>query len=520
MSETTYKEQTKRFDEAAAALVRADIDLIRCSKDLRAFERKRKIAAIVRDDLSGRGRFIRTRDDEIFFFDRATRQLARLDDDEFRASIHHRFGLNPTEDETRFVAADLVNHAFTSGERVEARSFAFFDRGSGCLFVDANKGQMFMLDGQRITTVDNGQDRVLFQCDRRAEPIQPDWSSGDFDAFHELFAGLNLQGDPRRALALLKVWTIGLFFAELLPVRPLLLLVANQGAGKTSFARRVGCTLYGRDFEVSSFRNGTGEADFLAAVSAKRLVVFDNADARLPWLADHLAKLATGSEIERRKLYTTNTLVTYRPNCFLILTARTTPWKQGREDVVQRLLPIHLATIEGVKLPEQRLRQVILDARPRIWAALLHILNEIVGALRMQPDSETSHHRLADFHVFGRVAARVLGIEKDFEEAMAALNVEQFGLLAQGDERFELFGTWVRTISNGRTVETTARQLYGQLQSLFTGRDQGFPFPSATALGTWIGINRKVLETCHGIHITSSHGRRENTWFFEKALPE
>jgi hypothetical protein len=67
MSETTYKEQTKRFDEAAAALVRADIDLIRCSKDLRAFERKRKIAAIVRDDLSGRGRFIRTRDDEIFF---------------------------------------------------------------------------------------------------------------------------------------------------------------------------------------------------------------------------------------------------------------------------------------------------------------------------------------------------------------------------------------------------------------------------------------------------------------------
>lgn len=527
MGKQNYEDQARQFDEAGAALLRADIDAIRINKEtLHLFERKRAVAKIVKTDLVARGQFVRTRADELFFFNAGTKALESLHDGAFRASLYHRFGLNKTEEETRFVEAELEMFARTRGELCEIHQLSYWDDREQILYVSANDGHMFKLDGRTIEQINNGQQGVLFRSDRRAEPIAAQlpfdkWSEKAV-IYHELFDGLSLTGEPHRSLALLKTWFLALFFPELLLVRPIVVMVGEQGAGKTSAGRRFGIFLYGRHFEVGSFRgDATGEQDFLAAVIARKFLIFDNADARLPWLPDHLAKLSTGSEIERRKLYTTNDLVSFRPDCFLMLTSRTTPWKRGRDDVARRLIPIRMETIKGSNLPEATLRRVLMNQRPRIWGAVLTILNDIVATIREDTRAFVSHHRLADFHWFGRNAAKVLDITEDFEDAMMALEKDQLEFLAEGDDRLDLFTIWLdRTDIDDEPAFISTGELFNQLRQVFTGPDRAFPFRSPTALGTWIGRNKELMAHSLGLTVELDHSREGNGWMFQKCSKE
>jgi len=520
MSEPNYKDQARKFDEASGALLRADIDAIRCNRDMRLFERKRAVATIVKNDLVGRGQFVYTSTDDTYFFDAGTKSLEHLHDVAFRSKLYGRYGLNKTEEETRFVEADLEMFARTRGELCEIHQLSHWDDRERVLYVSANDGTIFKLDGHTIEHMDNGQRGVLFRSDRRAEPIAAqltfDKSSEKAIIFHELFDGLSLTAEPRRPLALLKTWFLAMFFPELLPVRPIIVMVGEQGAGKTSAGRRFGVFVHGRHFEVGNFRSdATGEQDFLAAVTARRFLVFDNADARLPWLADHLAKLATGSEIERRKLYTTNDLISYRPDCFLMMTSRTTPWK--RDDVARRIIPIRMETIKGSNLPEGALRRALMTQRPRIWGAVLMILNDVVATIREDTGAFVSHHRLADFHWFGRNASKVLGIPEDFEDAMIALEREQSEFLAEGDDRLDLFRIWLgRTNIDEDPTFISTGELFTQLRQVFTGSDRAFPFRSSTALGTWIGRNKELMAHSLGLTVALDHSRGGNGWTFRK----
>ena len=449
--------------------------------------------------------------------------MEQLHDVAFRANLYHRFGLNKTEEEARFVEADLDMFARMRGELCDIHQLSHWDDREHLLYISANDGTMYKLDGHTIEQINNGQQGVLFRSDRRAEPIAAQlpfdkWSDKTV-IYHELFDGLSLTGEPHRSLALLKTWFLALFFPELLPVRPIVVMVGEQGAGKTSAGRRFGGFLYGRHFEVGNFRNdATGEQDFLAAVTARKFLIFDNADARLPWLPDHLAKLATGAEIERRKLYTTNDLVSYRPDCFVMLTSRTTPWKRGRDDVARRLIPIRMETIKGSNLPEATLRRVLMNQRPRIWSAVLTILNEVVATIREDTRAFVSHHRLADFHWFGRNASKVLGIPEDFEDAMIALEREQSEFLAEGDDRLDLFRIWLglTNIDEDPAFISTG-ELFTQLRQVFTGSDRAFPFRSSTALGTWIGRNKELMAHSLGLTVELDHSRDGNGWTFQKS---
>ena len=390
------------------------VNHIRLDGSLKAFEKKRAVAKVVLEDLGKRGRLIRTQDNQLYFFDRQSKVLEPLETEEFRAALYEQFGLNSTEEEARFVEREIRTAAMRRGEHADVHRLAWWNEPAAKLYVSANNGTLFLLDGTTIKTADNGTDGVLFLNDRRAGPLEADltWgsqaqNSNERDAliehFNTMFQGLSLAAPANapdaksQALALLKVWVLGLFFLEALPVRPIVALVGEQGSGKTTLGRRVGLVLYGTGFDVGSFRSDvTGEQDFLAAVTARRLVVFDNADARIKWLPDHLAKLATGGDIERRQLYTTNTLMSFKPECFLLLTSRDPKWK--RDDVARRLLPIRMETIRTEKIPERKLQREILVNRNLIWGALLSLLNGVVRSLSTDTRTFTSAHRLADFH--------------------------------------------------------------------------------------------------------------------------
>jgi hypothetical protein len=512
------EEETPHRDPTA---LREEITNIRLNPKRRAFEKKRAIAECVAKDLLRRGKLISAGPDASYFFDNTTKTLHSLDCPDFRSALHDRFGLNATESETKFLEQDLLTRARQHGQRAAVHHLAYWDGLRKRLHLSLHDGSQAILDGHVMRREPNGTDGVLFVTDREAEPVSVDLETtrqADRRAFHRLFDQLSLavpeENPPLRLqmLALLKVWTLAIFFVEFLPVRPILTLLGEQGSGKTTLGRRLGLLLYGLLFEVSAFRSDD-EQDFLAAITNKRLICYDNADAHIRWLPDHLARLATGSIIERRKLYTTNTLVTYRPQAFLMLTSRNPQWK--RDDVARRLIPIRMASIEHGLIPERQLQQEVLTHRDEVWAALISILQDVVAAMATDPNTFTSTHRLADFHHFGTLAAPALGCGAEFESAMNHLSALQSDVLAENDDRVEAMLDWLGKKPDNWEESVASADLYAELKSLHCGPERTFPFKNPTALGSWLGRYRSVLSVKTGVTIKENRTKTGNrAWHF------
>jgi|LNFM01.2.fsa_nt_gb hypothetical protein len=512
-----WRRRQERTEEFSANKIGQQVNRIRLG-DGKAFEKNQDIARIAMGYLSRMGNLIRTHDGELLFFDQGEKLLQPLEGQDFLAKMCDLLGLNPIETETRFVREEVLKVARLRGERKTVHQLAYWDVVSKTLHISKNDGTMFLLDGTTITEVDNGENGVLFKADGLSTPIAADLSASS-NYFHEVFEGLSLDGDNtqlKHAHALLKAWVLSIVFIEALPVRPILVLVGEQGSGKTSLARRIGLLLYGARFQVAGFRRDqNGEGDFLAAVTNQRFTVFDNADSNIPWLGDHLARIATGAAINRRRYHTTNDLVTYAPNCFLGLTSRDTRWNRG--DVTQRLLPVKFHAIATANIPESTLQQSILSSREQIWGSMLHILNRVVAKLREDGHQISSRHRLADFDQLGRVIGGAIGIEADFIEAMNNLSQTQQTLLAEGNERFELIASWLRDPANpylGSPI--TAEDLFHILKQRYQGDERAFPFKSPTILATWAGQSKELIHSQCGIVVAKADTRTQRRWMFNQ----
>jgi hypothetical protein len=479
---------------------------------LKPFEKKRDIADLAVRDLRNRGRFIRTDEDELLYFDTKAKTLERIVGADFLAALCDRLGLNSTEEETKFVHAEILNQARVHGERAAVHQFAFWDKHKQTLYVWAGNGTIYTCDGTAIKQTDNGTDGVLFKEDPLFEPVVPDLACSE-DAFHAAFQFLPVEdlSQPGATLAVLKTWLLSTFFQELLLVRPILTIFGEQNSGKSSTARFLGLLLFGKHFEVGGFRTDkSGESDFLAAITNQRLITYDNADSPAPWLGDHLARAATGAVILRRRYHTTNDLVSYRPRCFIILTSRDPRW--NRDDVAKRLLPIRLHSLaqEG-NMPEGTLQENILHARPKVFGGLLQILNRAVGAMTSDEQPYRSSHRLADFHRVGASIARAMQVGPLFEWGMENLNQSQLDLLGESDERLDSIRSWTEGFTGGLSeVRLPVGDLFVALKDRFPGAERDFPFRSPNALGSWLARNKELIKSQLGVSVQDdrSHGKR------------
>jgi hypothetical protein len=203
---------------------------------------------------------------------------------------------------------------------------------------------------------------------------------------------------PDDARELLNVWLVQQFFPQLRGTRIIPSHLGEHGCGKTTAGELIGRLVVGPNFKPIGVKK-EGERNWVAAVTNRTIIVFDNADASIPWMPDELARYATGQRYDCAALYKNNELLSFLPTASIILTSRDP--KFNREDVAERLLPIYFERPEGGNyIAEKEIENAIDEMRNKIWGELLTTMAAFVENLDLN-EKLSVRFRMADYGTFG-----------------------------------------------------------------------------------------------------------------------
>jgi hypothetical protein len=437
------------------------------------FEIEAEVARVIRQDLHRRGSFYNdTRIAYFFFYDE--KQLVGIDrDNNDFMLVLARYGINRADKLFRYIFEDLYREAFEYGERTDVHRLSYYNQETHTVYLFNHGNQIYRISPDTIELVDNGTDGVLFLSDDKTYPFDgslPELSISRLD--DTIFSDINFESDiltPDERRGLFILWFYCLFFESIMPTKPILTFLGEKGSGKTTALRKAGLLLFGKNFNVASLSDDP--KDFDAAVTNSHYVVIDNADDRKPWLDDKLSVAATGGNVKKRELYTTNRLVDFPIHCFLAITARTPAFR--RDDVADRLLIMRVGRIRNFKSEKSMLREVLKDRDVIMSEVALH-LQEVVCALRDYENNEDNvAFRMADFAEFALAVASYAKVYDQVKITFKKLSLEQSYFTLEDDPIFDLLLLWVPG-NEGR--EVTTADLCRELAVLALKRNIDFPY--------------------------------------------
>jgi hypothetical protein len=281
---------------------------------------------------------------------------------------------------------------------------------------------------------------------------------------------------------LYSVWLRSHFFSSLLPTKPLLLVCGEKGSGKTLALRKWIRLLFGSVGEVTALERDKPDG-FFAAVCAKPVVVFDNVDEHVSWLPDRLAQVSTGISFTKRKLYTTNDEVGFKPDCFVGLTSRTPKFLDGRDDVLDRTLIVQAEKLPAHKGEAQLLAEVAKH-RNTLWTELLRGFNSLLSNSPTASSFRTHAGaiRMADFAGFAQAIARTEGHPERATRILERLERGRAEMLGQSEPIWLALEKWLEIPANvGRQV--TSAELQAELPSVACALGVPWPHKSGHSLG-------------------------------------
>jgi hypothetical protein len=478
------------------------------------YMQKSRISRFIYQDLQKRGEFIKTRANHFYFLMEDKKLMEIPDSVDFKSMLNKLYDLVETENFCQFILAELKAKCHLYGRETIIHRFCFFDKSAFRLYVDRFDGQVYILDGDQIILADNGTDGVLFAFDELAEPyeVSDQIKGGLFDLYITQRINFDANTDTNISISeqrlLFQTWIFSIFFPEKTTIH--LMIYGAKGAGKTSIGRAVGQLLFGSKFDVSSISDD--QRDFDALLSNKYLIVLDNLDVRKPWLADRLAKAATGQAIEMRELYTTNSLARYFPKCHIIITARTPQIRQ--DDVADRLLILNVKRFENF-IPEGTLLNDVIKNRNEIMSELFHQLNWCIRRLKENKDNEYyGAFRMADFANFG---FKIFNGDKAFIDVLHKMDRAQNSFLLEEDTLVEFLNLWLdNPLNSNRDVKSL--ELLSELKDIAKRKEIDFPYRNPTSLSMRLRNQEKNLQQFFKFTIDIGPGRA-NLFRFEKKDP-
>ncbi|HPZ09023.1 MAG TPA: bifunctional DNA primase/polymerase [Candidatus Eremiobacteraeota bacterium] len=449
--------------------------------------------------LEDNGSFIKDNNNICYYFDKnrkLTYQIYRKDPD--YSIFLHCIGLAENEMIARIITKRLQKHCLLTGREVDIKKFCYFDRKNFTIYLDLRnkQNQILKITTSNMDIVDNGTDGIMFQrC--QGSPIQVkvplSENSGKFEEmildrinFDTEETGLTVEEQQ----VLFELFFMALFFESIFPTKPLLLMYGVKGSGKSFSLRIMGKLLFGDEWNLSSVTSDN-ERDIKVASLHKSFLAIDNADSRIKWMNDFLAKMATGEQFEERQMRENFVYLSMKPSCFIGLTARTPKFR--RDDIADRLLILSVKPLEDNFIPENDLLDELEEHRDILWSEIIFKLQIILRQLQQgQKQTFKTKFRMADFYSF---ACKIVGEEK-VKDIFRKLQQEQYDFSLDEDPLYELLQIY---IEDEETIEgefLSGKDLFFKLSSLAEGHRIKFHYSNVLSLTAklrhlWKGIQTK-----------------------------
>ncbi len=485
---------------------------IMLQEKVKTFDKHRQVASLAQDYLASRGSFYRTQDGRLFYFGNENRQLIDIEQRFFTRFLTYVFNISLTEAVFRFVHDFLQAHVAHEGVLTEVHTLSHYNQSTGLLAVSNGGGGIWAREiGGRWEERKNGDDGLLFLTDPDASPWVPDFGKGDGGLAWFLNAipfenpplsEDNLEREDFQMLLL--VWLLHQFFPCLRRTRMIPAFLGPHGSGKTTTCRQLGRLLVGDKFEVSGLRREKEDA-FIASVTNRVVYAVDNADTKIDWLEDTLARYATGEKYRMRRLYSTNEEASYSPRAILLLTSRDPHFH--RPDISERLLPFPLVRLEQF-LDEESLYQKLINKRGSIWGDIL-----IQGAQAADHLAKTQapplQFRMADYASFGWRILRPLGAEAAWLEVIQKLDRSQMVFAGEGDGMISALGALLE--SEAQIGPISVRDLYCKVREV--ADSQGFSAPKTVdGFGRKLTTMSRIIEMELGVTCSEDRGHGRKRW--------
>jgi hypothetical protein len=187
---------------------------------------------------------------------------------------------------------------------------------------------------------------------------------------------------------------------------PVLNLYAEQGAGKTTLARKIRALL---DPNTVPVRCESKEPrDLMIAANSGWVIVLDNLSQIQPWFSDALCRLSTGGGFSTRRLYSDDEEILFDAKRPIIVTGIEELATRG--DLLDRSLIVNLPNIsEDQRRPESAIWPEFYEAQPRLLGALY---DAVSAALRNLASTDVGMlPRMADFALFATAAEPAMGLK-------------------------------------------------------------------------------------------------------------
>ena len=217
---------------------------------------KRPIYKKTRKFLESQGELFITSGKEAYFYNRRKKELHSINSKPFQQYLASELYFDRSDSVFSGVIKHLEDHSYRSGRHIDFYKFSHYDEASGKLYVNQFGGNMYVLDGDKIKLAPLGTDGIFFNDPDYYEPYEMEDSPGGL-AKKYLFEKPNFLNTKGSALApedqefVLRSWVYSIFFRELLPTKPILVLYGPPDSYKTETARSILTFLFGQAANVS-----------------------------------------------------------------------------------------------------------------------------------------------------------------------------------------------------------------------------------------------------------------------------
>jgi hypothetical protein len=476
-----------------------------------AWERNRRIGEKIYSDLKDKGHFLQTEGKDCYFFSSVHKEALQLESVEMQTILAKDYGINSEEPLYKFVRAALWAETVAGGEKVEVLLHSCYKPEEQLLYVYAGKGLVYRLDGTRIKQIENGTEGVFFKKQPGFEPWKGDFEqpvSVEDNLIKDLSFdfGESVSLTPKQQQIVYWVWVRSLFFAEILPSKPLFSLIGDINSGKTTSLRRFLKLFQGSKGEIAGLEDKDAYAP---AVTSNHLLVLDNLNKPVKWLGNRLDRLATGGMILIRKLWVTNQEFPVWPRCFVAMTSIQAPFRElttANRMIILKMKP------RPQEIAQRTLEAAVLRDRGGLWADLLMRLNEDVELLKRK-NIQSIQFRLQDF---AELLQRLL-LEKPkgstlAKEILTRLMSEQDWQVLQFSPVPDLLALW--SFEPGKWYSTG--DLFREWVKLIEEEKLGITFfKSVQGFSRHLLDIAKPLQVCYGVAKTLELSKHRKTlWRF------